>query len=573
MLNRPFAALITEMAVLLELNQENVFKIRAYQKAVPIIEGFPKDIAQTSREELLEIPGIGRGLVEKIEEYVKSGKVKEHQDLRKKFPEGLLALLKVPGLGPKRARLLFDTLKIDSPAKLKAAAATGKLRDLPGFGEKTELNVLKGITFAETASNRLLLWEARKLMAEILDGLRGLPGLAALEPAGSLRRGRDTVGDLDVLCCAKKADAVMDRFTRLPGVERILAAGPTKSTVLFRSGVQCDLRVVDPSCFGAALQYFTGSKDHNVALRERAQRMGYTINEYGLFREPYKKGAKPLAAKTEEEIYAKLGLDWIPPELRENRGEILAAERRSLPKLVEEKDIKGCFHNHTDASDGDDDLATMVAAARAKGWEWFASGDHSPSLTIAKGLDTARLRRKMEQVRKLDKKSKDMRVLCSSEVDILNEGRMDYNDDVLKELDVVVGSIHSGFKQTEEQITSRLLHAMENTHVDCIGHLTGRLLNRREPYAVDVDRILQAAARTGTALEINGQPDRQDLSDAHALAAHKLRAPIAVNTDAHATAQLDYMSVAVTVARRAWLTKDDVLNTKSWDELKKWLNS
>lgn len=573
MLNKAFAEILSETAVLLELAQDNVFRIRAYQKAAQIIEGLPKDIGQTSREELLAMAGIGKGIADKVEEFVKTGKVKEHRELRKKFPEGLLNLLRVPGLGPKRARLLYETLKIDSAEKLKKAAQEGKLRGLPGLGEKTEANILQGIGFAQESAKRILLWEARLLMKDILAELKEAPGILALEPAGSLRRGKETVGDLDVLCASRKPEAVIARFTKLPGVQRVLGAGGTKSSVLLKNGVQCDLRVVEPDCFGAALQYFTGSKEHNVKLRERAQRLGYTVNEYGLFRVSDKNQSRPLAGKTEEEIYKKLGLAYIPPELREDRGEIEAAEKNRLPRLVEEKDIKGCFHNHTTESDGAHDLEDMVKAARAKGWEWYAVADHSQSLKVAKGLEPARLQKKMDRISALNRKQKDIRVLCSSEVDILSDGRMDYPDEILKKLDVVVGSVHTGFRQSEEQITDRVLKAMENPHVDCIGHLTGRLLGRREAYAVDIARVIEGAARTGTALEINGQPDRQDLYDVHAMTAKQRGAPLAANTDAHATEQLDYMSLAVNVARRAWLEKKDLLNTKTWEELREWLNS
>jgi DNA polymerase (family X) len=572
-INKPLAELISEMAALLELKQDNPFRIRAYQNAAMAIQSFPEDLGKMSREDILKIAGIGQGIADKIQEFAKTGKVKEHQQLRKQFPEGLLNILQVPGLGPKRARLLFDRLKIDSPTKLKQAAMQGKLRALAGFGEKIEENILKGLAFTQESVKRTLLWEARALMGEIQSGLRDTPGLLEMAPAGSLRRGKETVGDLDVLCTSKNPGAVIERFTKMPVVQRVLAAGKTKSSVLLKNNMQCDLRVVPPESFGAALQYFTGSKEHNVALRERALRMGYTINEYGLFRLSDREQKKPLAGKTEEEIYRKLGLEFIPPELRENRGEIEAAAAKKLPRLVEEKDIKGCFHNHTDESDGAHDLETMVRAARDKGWEWYAVADHSPSLKIAGGLEPARLRKKMAQIKSLGKKVPGLQILCSSEVDILSDGRMDYDDDILKQLDVVVGSVHSGFKQTEEQITGRLLKAMENPHVDCIGHLTGRLIGRREAYALNVEKIIAAAANTGTALEINGQPDRQDMSDVYARSAKSKGAPLAVNTDAHSKEELGFMSVAVTVARRGWVEKDDLLNTKSWPELRKWLES
>jgi DNA polymerase (family X) len=573
MQNDVLANLFSDMATYLEMEQANPFRIRAYQRAAEVIASHPSALGQLPTKDLLQIPGIGKGIAEKIEEFAKTGKIEEHQELQKKFPAQLLSLLRVPGLGPRRARFLFEEVKIDSPEKLKKAALEGRLRGLRGFGEKMEKNILRGIDFALGGDNRVLLWQARRVMRDVLSGLEGIPGVKRIQPAGSYRRGRETVGDLDILCAAADPAPVIARFTKLPLVNRILAAGDTKASVLFHQGLQCDLRVVPPASFGAALQYFTGSREHNVALRERAQRMGFTVNEYGVFRVSDKKQTKPVAGKTEDEVYRILGLSFIPPELRENRGELEAAEKNRIPRLVEEKDIKGCFHNHTTESDGAHSLEDMVEAARAKGWEWYVVADHSPSLRVAKGLEPARLQRKMDQIQALNRRRRDFRVLCGSEVDILADGRMDYSDDVLAKLDVVVGSVHSGFQQTEEQITGRILKAMENPHVDCIGHLTGRLIGRREGYAVNLERVVDGAARTGTALEINGQPDRQDLSDVHAMAARQKGAPLAVNTDAHATDQLDFMSLAVTVARRAWLRKEDVLNTKTWEDLRAWLES
>ncbi|MBI4396186.1 MAG: DNA polymerase/3'-5' exonuclease PolX [Elusimicrobia bacterium] len=573
MQNPLFAAVLSEMATLLDLENENVFRVRAYQRAAQIIEVLPKDIEAMSKEDLMSIEGIGKGIADKAYEFVKTGRVKEHLDLRKKFPEGLLSLLKVPGLGPRRARLLYDNLAIDSPEKLRLAAAQGRLNQLRGFGKKIEEKIVKGLTLSEETSKRILLWEARSLMQGMLEVVRGMPGVVQAEPAGSLRRGKETVGDLDILCAASRPETVSKKFSAMPFVKQVLAVGPTKVSVLLANNAQCDLRVVDPACFGAALLYFTGSKEHNVALRERAQGLGLTLSEYGLFRLSDRKQAKPLAGKTEEDVYKRLGLQFIPPELRENRGEIAASAEKRLPDLVEEKDIKGCFHNHTLESDGVDSLEDMVKAARSKGWEWYAVGDHSQSLKIAKGLEPSRLKKKLAKLSEAAKKNKDIRVLSASEVDILNDGRLDYEDDLLKRLDIVVGSVHSGFHQPEEQITKRILSAMENPHVDCIAHLSGRLLGKREPYKFNIDKIIERAARTGTALEINGQPERQDLNDVHARAVKDGGAPLAANTDAHSRDQLGFMSLAVTVARRAWVEKKDLLNTKTWPELQEWLKS
>lgn len=573
MLNIAFAAALNELAVLSTLNNDNPFRIRAYQNAVQIIEGLTADIGQMSRQELLAIDGIGSGLADKIEEFSKTGQIKELESLKKKYPPGLLKMMTLPGLGPKRALLLFKKLKIDSVPALGEAARRGRLSSLPGLGKKFEENILKAIHTTGHGQNRLLLWHARRLMAELIRELSSVPGVMSLQPAGSLRRGKETVGDLDILCSTQKPALMIERFTHLPNVQTVLAAGPKKCSVRLAGQIQCDLRLVEENQFGAAWQYFTGSKEHNVALRERALRLGYTINEYGLYRKSDVKKKKPLASKHEVDIYRRLGLAYIPPELRENRGEIEAAEKNAIPDLITEKEIKGCFHTHTTASDGRDTLEAMVTAARAKGWEWLGVADHSVSLKIAGGLDTERLRLSKEKIAALNKKYSDIRILFGSEVDILSDGRMDYDDNTLKNFDVVVGSIHSGFQQTEDQITRRLVAAMENPHVDCIGHLSGRLIGRREPYAVNMETVLRAAADTQTALEINGQPERMDLYDTHAKTAKGLGVPVSLSTDAHATTELDYMTSAVITARRGWLEKRNVLNTKTWKELKKFFDN
>ncbi|HOW26940.1 MAG TPA: DNA polymerase/3'-5' exonuclease PolX [Elusimicrobiota bacterium] len=569
-MNRQFAGLLYEMANLLELDDDNPFRIRAYKKAAMAFEGLTKDISTMTLEELMRIPGVGRGLAEKADEFSRTGRVKEHQDLRRRIPQGLLSMLNVSGLGAKRVRFLYETLKIDSLGKLKAAAEGGKLRSLPGFAEKMETNILKGLEVAVQGVERMTLGEARLRMAEVLGFLKGTDGIIRLEPAGSLRRGKETVGDLDILCSSRNPDKVITRFIHAPFSKRTLAAGETKASVELMNGIQCDLRVVEDDSFGAALQYFTGSKEHNVALRERALKLGYTVNEYGLYRTSDDKKKKPLAGKTEEEIYKKLGLQWIPPELREQRGEIEAAEKGKLPKLIEEADIRGCFHSHTSESDGRNTLEEMAAAARKKGWEWLGSADHSQALKMTNGLSPDRMREKIGKIKALNKKSKSFQVLCSSEVDILADGSMDYDDDLMKELDFVIASVHSSFKQPEEKMTERIIRAMDNPHVDCIGHLSGRLLGQREAYAIDYEKIFEASRRTGTALEINGQPDRQDLYDVHATTAKGMGIRIATNTDAHSIDQLDHMSLAVTVARRAWLEKKDVLNTMSAREVREW---
>ncbi len=570
MKNAEVCIILKEMGQLLELADENRFKIRAYVQALQTLEELAEPVETVAAQErLTELAGIGKGIAEKIVEYLKTGKVKEHERLKSLYPQGLLDMMQVSGLGPKRIRILYEKLKIDSIAKLKEAAQKDKLSSLEGFGAKTQENILKGIAFQAEAPNRMLLHEARQLADSIVTYMKeSCRSLEVCMPAGSLRRWKETVGDLDFLCISDQPQEIIKAFSEQEGAKQILAQGETKASIIHRKGIQCDLRVVGKESFGAALLYFTGSKDHNVELRERALKKGLTINEYGVFALSNKK--KPVAGRTEEEIYKKLGLAYIPPELRENRGEIRAAELNKLPKLIEEKDVRGDFHNHTNLSDGHHTLDEMAAAAQAKGWEWFVSGDHSPSLKIAHGLSVKALMAKKESIKKLNHKSKKMTVLLGSEVDILDDGSMDYDSATLKEIDFVVASIHSGFRQSEDKITGRLIKAMENPGVDIVGHLTGRLINSREPYAVNVQKILEGAKVTQTSLEINGQPNRMDLNDSTALAAAQLGIPIALSTDAHSAGQLDHMTYAVAAARRAWITPDQVLNCKTLPQLRAW---
>jgi len=567
---------------LLEMDKANPFRIRAYERASQTLSGLTQKITDMTEDELKAIPGIGPGMIGHIKEMKATGTTKEFETLKKRIPESLLKLLEIPGLGPKRAKLLHDELNVKSLDDLKKAAEGGKLRALPGFGEKLEENILKGLSFAQAAGKRMLLWDAKMLMETLLKEIKRCPAVIETTPAGSLRRGKETVGDLDILCTARDGAKVIEFFTKLPQVEKIMAAGETKATVWLKSQIQCDLRVVPPESFGAALQYFTGSKEHNVVLREHALKLGYTINEYGVFEvkgdrlltidDRVEKG-KRIAGKTEEEIYKALGLAWIPPELRENRGEIEAAKANKLPKLVELKDVKGDFHNHTNLTDGVNTLEQMVEAAQAMGWEWVFIGDHSQSLKIAKGLSPQKLHETIAQVRELNKKSKDFRVFRSMEVDILKDGKMDYEDQDLDAIDAVIASVHGSMKQPEEEMTARVSRAINNPHVDIVGHLSGRLLNRREPYQINTEAILELCKKTNTALELNGQPERQDLFDIHAHRAKNLGVPLAVTTDAHSIHQLAYMEVAVTIARRAWLEKKDLINTMNAEDLMDWLKN
>ncbi|MBI4348001.1 MAG: DNA polymerase/3'-5' exonuclease PolX [Elusimicrobia bacterium] len=570
MTNGEVAALLSEMAVLLELAGENPFRVRAYQRASLALASLPRPVCGLSEKELKQIPGVGAGIAAAIVEIAGGGTFADLRTLRERFPAGLIGLLRVPGLGPKRARILFDTAGIDSLERLKAAASAGKLKGLKGFGDKVIESILKGLEFA-AEKPRLLWWDARALVGELLGAVRALPGVAKAEAAGSFRRGRETIGDLDILVAASDGGAVIDAFTRFPQFARVLAAGDTKASVVHATGVQIDLRVVPEASFGAALQYFTGSKDHNVALREWALKRGLMVNEYGVFKKDDTKHARPLAGKTEAEVYRALGLGWIPPELRENRGELAAAAAGRLPRLVEAKDVKGDFHNHSTHTDGRHSLEQMARAALARGWEWVALGDHTQSLTVASGLDVPRLRATIRELAEIRKKVKGIELLRSMEVDILEDGRLDYEDPVLDEIDVVIGSVHSRFKQPPEEMTARLVKAASNRRCDIIGHLSGRLINKRPAYGFDAEAVLRAAAETGTAFEINGQPDRQDVDDVRARRCRELGGPLAVDTDAHSTGEFDFMEMALVIARRAWLEPKDLLNCLSYRELREWL--
>jgi DNA polymerase (family X) len=565
--NKELSGLFTEIAELLELDNENIFKIRAYLRASQIIASLPDPVEElAAKGKLEEIPGIGKGIAEKINEFLADGKIIYLEELKKKFPQGLLDIMSVPGMGPKKARALFDKLKINGLGALEKAAGAGKIRALPGFGAKTEENILKGITQKKQYGGRILLNEALGISRELTAELKKNKDVIQASHAGSLRRYKETIGDIDLLCSVKPGaeETVIEYFTKLPAVTRVLAKGGTKASVVNDSGIQVDLRVVENESFGAALQYFTGSKEHNVALRGFARDKGLTINEYGVYKLSNKK--KALAGKTEEDVYASLGLPYIEPTLREDRGEIDAALKGKLPKVVRLKDIKGDTHVHSKYSDGSDTIAELADRARAAGLEWIVVTDHSQSLKIARGLDLRTLRKKIGEIKKLNSKLSGFRIFCGTEADILGDGSIDYPDDVLEELDFVIASIHSGFKQSEEQITSRILSALENKHVDCIGHLTGRLLNEREPYAVNIEKVLEAARKHGKLLEINANPERLDLYDIYCRKAKEMGIKLVIGTDSHSAAQFAHMELGVAVAQRGWLEKQDVANTLAADE-------
>ena len=573
--NRELAALFEEMAELLDIEGGNPFRVRAYQRAAQVIAELTRPASELSVDELLELPGIGKGTSEALRQAGATGSFKELEELRGRVPAGLRELLKLPGLGPKRAKLLYDRLKIDSLDSLRKAARAGALKDLKGFGPKLEAAVLESAQAAASspAARRMLHWHAKDLIETLIAALRGVGGVERLEPAGSFRRGRETVGDIDLLCTARQPAAVIEAFTKLRQVERVTGAGGTKASAWLTDGIQCDLRVVAPESYGAALVYFTGSKAHNIILRGLAQEQGLTVNEYGVYKVSDKEQKRSLAGRTEEEVYRLLGMDWIPPELREDKGEIDAARRKALPRLVELSDIRGDFHNHSSHTDGAATLEDMARAAKAMGWEWVALGDHSRSLRVARGLSIDQLRQTFKELDGVRAKVKGIQLMRSMEVDILSDGALDYPDKVLEEIDVVIGSVHSAFDQDERTMTERIVRAVSNPHCDILGHLSGRLLNRREGYRVDAEAVFKAAAQGGTAVELNGQPDRQDIYDVQAMRAKELKVPLVVDTDAHSVNQFQYMEQALVQARRAWLTKDDLLNCLSYKDLRAWLSS
>ncbi len=567
MKNREIAQIFYEMGEILEIKGDNPFKIRAYYKAAQNMESLAEDIEKVVQEDRLgELPGIGEKLALKIKEYVTTGRIKAYEKLKKEVPSGLLKILSVPGVGPKTAKLLYEELGIDSIEKLEKAAKEHRISQLPHLKEKTEENILRGIELIKGGMERMALGVALPLANEIVGALKRLPEVKEINPAGSLRRRKETIGDIDILITSTHPLKVMDVFTSLPCVSQVLAHGETKSSILTKEGIHVDVRVLDPKNYGAALQYFTGSKEHNIALRTLAVKKGYKISEYGLFD---KRSGRRLAGEREEDIYRILGLSYIEPELRENQGEIEAAKADRLPRLIEESEIRGDLHIHSNWSDGSASIEKIVEAARRRGWEYVAICDHSKSLKIAGGLSDEELREEMEEIRNLNKKLKGFRVLAGIEVDILKDGTLDYPDELLKELDFVVAAIHSGFKQSREEVTKRIVKACENRWVDVIAHPTGRLLGERAPYEVDLDRVIEIAKETGTYLEINAYPKRLDLNDVHSRKAKEAGVSISIGTDAHTLDQLDYMTIALTAARRGWLEKEDVLNTLPIDKLLK----
>ncbi|MEW6417462.1 MAG: DNA polymerase/3'-5' exonuclease PolX [Nitrospirota bacterium] len=564
MKNQEIAKIFNDIADVLEIKGENPFRIRAYRRAAQNIEGLTKDVAETTKDELLSIPGIGQDLAGKIEEYVKTGRLQFYEDLKKEVPEGLSVLISIPSLGPKTAKLLFEKLNVKDMETLEQLAREHKLSGLPGIKEKTEENILKGIEMLKRGMERQPLGKVLPVANDILKHLKSKAPVKKLSIAGSIRRWKDTIKDIDILATSHDPKAVMNAFVHLPHVKDVLMHGPTKSSVIIHEGLQVDLRVVEEDSFGAALAYFTGSKTHNIRLREMAMKSGLKINEYGIFRE---KDNEKLGGKEEEDIYRILGLPYISPELREDSGEVEAAMAGKLPKLVELEDIKGDLHVHSKWSDGSHDFDELIDAAKMRGYEYIAITDHSKGLGIARGLSAERLMEEKKEIDAVNKSLKGFRLIAGIEVDIRSDGNMDLPDDVLKKMEIVVASIHSGFRQSKEQITKRLVSAMRNPYVSIIAHPTGRLIGERDPYDVDMNEILKVAKETGTTIEINAYPLRLDLNDVYAKMAKEIGVPIVISTDTHITSQFDYMGYGVSIARRGWLEKKDVLNTLSYGSL------
>ena len=568
--NPEVAQVFEEVADLLDIQGENPFRVRAYRNAARTIRDLSAPLAQMPPEKRKDLDGIGKDLAGKIETILNTGDLPLRQELRGQVPPGLRDLITVPGLGPKRAQTLHQRLKVGSLDDLRQAAEGHRIRRLRGFGARTEEKILQALgepgAFATGAGRRTLLAEAKVFAEAVVRHLKQAPGVGQVEVAGSFRRRKETVADLDLLVTCKKCDVAMDRLAGYEAVAEVLARGKTKMSVRLRNGLQMDLRVVPEQSYGAALQYFTGSKEHSIQLRRRAVERGLKVNEYGVFR-----NQRRVAGRAEEEVYDAVGLPWIPPELREARGEIELALKGRLPRLLEVDDLRGDLHMHTTATDGRASLEEMVAGARKRGYAYIAITDHSKRVTMAKGLDARRLRQHWKAIDKMAGKVRGITLLKGVELDILEDGRLDLPDEVLGEADWVVASIHYGQNQPREKITQRLLNAIKCPHVDAIGHPTGRLIGKRKGYDVDLDTVFRAAADYGCLLELNSQPDRLDLDDTALMAAKERGVRIVISTDAHSVEELGHMEFGVFQARRARLEAKDVANTRTLTEFRKML--
>jgi DNA polymerase (family 10) len=612
--NQKIAQIFQEIGDILDIQGENRFRVLAYNKAAQEIANWPREMSDVLNEnpkKLEEIPGIGKDLALKIVEMLKTGKCQYHEDLLKKFDKGLLQILRLRGVGPKKVKLFYSSLQINNIEKLRAAATAGMLRDLPGMGEKSEQEILKSLEEYDKHTDRMLLSDAMHQVEKIIAYLKKCPLVKRVEYAGSLRRRKETIGDLDILVAtknpAKDAEKIMDYFVKYPEMDKVIGKGETKTSIILKSGVQSDLRVLDEKIFGAALHYFTGSKDHNIVIRDKAKKMGLKISEYGVFRLEKARGGKEpreilIGGKTEEEIFKAVGLPYIEPEMRENRGEFQAAEKGKLPKLIRYEDLRGDLHVHSKWSDGACSIEEIARAYRDAGFEYIALTDHSPAVTVAHGLSADRFELQWDEIDAInkdlakeaaewannggkkntlqqnndgkassDKPPLPFTILKGVECDIKPDGTMDLPNSVLKHFDVVVASIHSRFNMSLKEQTERVLKAFKNPYVTIFGHPSGRLINQREPYEIDMEAVINAAVEHDICLEIDGQPDRLDLFDFYCKMAKEKGAKFTVDSDSHHTNQMTYLNFALAVAKRGWLEKSDVMNTMGLKDLKKFL--
>lgn len=569
MKNQEIARLLETLADVLEIKGENPFKIRAYRRASMTLSNLSEDIEKYWREgKLFSLPGIGEGIAKKIAQYLETGKIEKLEEEKKGVPDSLIEMLQIPGLGPKSIAILWKQKGITTIEQLEEACKKGILVGLPGFGQKKVEKILEGIKLykeRKTHATRHLLGHVFPIVQSLVKYIKEKTGVEKVEAAGSFRRMKATIGDIDILAASTEPAPLMDAFVSSPDVEKVLWKGEQKTSVILLGGIQADLRVIHPSSWGAALQYFTGSKNHNIHLREIAKKRNWKISEYGVF--DLSAGEKKIAGETEEEVYEILGLQFIPPELREDRGEIEAAASRKIPRLVEYSDIKGDMHVHSKWSDGANTIEEIARACIEMGFEYVAIADHSRSLKVARGVEIEDLKAKLKEIESLNKKFDNFRILSAAEVDILPDGSLDYPDEVLAMLDFVVAAVHTKFNMTEEEMTKRIIKAMQNKYVHAIAHPTGRLLLKREPYPVNISEILKVAADTGTLLELNAYQERLDLEDVHLKAGKELGVKFVIGTDAHQIGQLWMIKLGVGMARRGWLEPEDVINTYEFDRL------
>jgi len=566
--NKGIADIFTAIADILDIEGENPFRVRSYRNAARTIEDLSQSLESMVKTgmDLEEIPGIGKSIREKIEEIISTGKCHFLEELRAQVPAGLTELLKLEGLGPKKVKVLYDQLGVDSVDRLEKAAQAGRLRNLAGIGLKTEDKILKSIEKYRAGVGRFKLSVGFIYAQALLEYLKGVPGVRRLDPAGSFRRRKETIGDLDILAICARGCQINDRFAKYGEVAEIIAKGETKSSVRLQCGLQVDVRVLEEESYGAALHYFTGSKAHNVAIRDRAKELGLKISEYGVFRS---QDDKRISGAKEEDIFKAVGLPLIPPELREDRGEIQAAEQGMLPRLIELSDIRGDLQMHTTATDGKNSIAEMAQKAKEMGYDYIAITDHSQAVRVAGGLDEKGLARHLKEIDKVDAQVSGFRLLKGVEVDILPDGSLDLQDDILKECDVVLASVHSRFNMEEKEMTQRIVKALKNPNVNILAHPTGRLILEREAYKVNLKEVFQAALDYGVVLEINAYPDRLDLRDVDARMAKEMGAKLAISTDAHSAAQLAMMKFGVFTARRGWIEAKDVINTLPLEKMRK----